>query len=289
MNAFGYIVRRILWQFGIKRSKKRWEIANRELQYLKAAEDLLGKLAWREADQVEELTGEYWQLKHIENHEKALQEEGEKLKAETERLEDKIFEVTDELHEQIDSLTEQRASVASQVDKILIEIEEVREDAAAIRHRFDGMKVKYKVMKDEGRSEADLEVIQEGLRKLRDEFNARKEATVGRNKKIEEIEQGLAKFDDEIHAKRKLVGERTAVLSQKIGENSKRQADVLAKLGAYERERQELQSKMGLYLSANPHLSPGHRRATARHMRLIQQINYFRKSIQYNQRLARGA
>ena len=108
MNATGYIVRRILWQFGIKRAKKRWEVANKELQILKEAEDLLGRVAWREANEIEELTGEFWQLKNIEGQEQQMNEEIEQLRDESEGLEDQIFDITDSVHEEIDAMVEKR-------------------------------------------------------------------------------------------------------------------------------------------------------------------------------------
>lgn len=289
MNAFGYVVRRVLWQFGVKRAKKRWEVANRELQVLKEAEDLLGRVAWRDVDEVEELTGEYWQLKNIEGQEELLNAEIERLRNENEALEDKIFDITDELHGEIDKLVEQRNEVAADVDEFLIEIEDIREEAGEIRHRFDGHKVKYKVLKDNGGDPEELEKIQVVLKDLRGQFNARKEQTIERNRQIEEIEERLLRIDETIHETRQEIGIRTARVSQKIGENSKRLADCMAKVGAYERERGDLQSKIGLFLSANPDSSPGLRKATKKHMDLVGRINYFRKSIQYNQRLAKGA
>ena len=289
MNAFGYVYRRVLWQFGIKRAKKRWEVANRELQVLKEAEDLLGRVAWREADEVEELTGEFWQLRNIEGQELALNEEIDKLREENEDLEDQIFDITEDLHDEIDKLVEQRNEVAEDVDSYLVEIEEIREEAAEIRRRFDGHKVKFKVLKEQNGSEEDLEAIQSTLKTLREQFNERKEMTIQRNAQIEDVEKRLLAVDETIHAKRTDIGKRTAKISQKIGENSKRLADCMAQIGAYERERGELQSKIGLYLSANPEGSPGLRKATERHMDLVGKINYFRKSIQYNQRLAKGA
>ncbi|NCF90568.1 MAG: hypothetical protein GWQ05_06345 [Verrucomicrobiaceae bacterium] len=289
MNAFGYVYRRVLWQFGIKRVKKRWEIANKELQVLKEAEDLLGRVAWREADDVDELTGEFWQLRNIEGQEQELENEIERLTDENEGLEDEIFDLTEDLHEEIDQLVEQRNEVAEDVDQYLLEIEEIREEAAEIRRRFDGHKVKYKVLKEQNGSEEDLENIQGVLKELREQFNERKDLTISRNEQIESVETRLLLVDEAIHAKRTEIGQKTAKISQKIGENSKRLADCMAKLGAYERERSDLQSKIGLYLSANPTGTPGLRKATQKHMDLVGRINYFRKSIQYNQRLAQGA
>lgn len=289
MNAFGYVYRRVLWQFGIKRVKKRWEIANKELQVLKEAEDLLGRVAWREADDVDELTGEFWQLRNIEGQEQELENEIERLTDENEGLEDEIFDLTEDLHEEIDQLVEQRNEVAEDVDQYLLEIEEIREEAAEIRRRFDGHKVKYKVLKEQSGSEEDLENIQGVLKELREQFNERKDLTISRNEQIESVETRLLQVDEAIHAKRTEIGQKTAKISQKIGENSKRLADCMAKLGAYERERSDLQSKIGLYLSANPTGTAGLRKATQKHMDLVGRINYFRKSIQYNQRLAKGA
>ena len=290
MNAVGYVYRRVLWQFGIKRAKRRWEMANRELQILKEAEDLLGRVAWRDADEVEELTGEFWQLKNIEGQEENLRTEIQRLKEQSEDLEDQIFDITDEVHDQIDQLLERRRTVAEEVDHYLLEIEGIREEAAEIRASFDGQKTKYKVLKEQGGGDpAELERIQRNLKDLRDQFNERKQRTIGRNKKIEVVEARILQVDEEIHEKRQEIGQRTSRVSQKIGENSKRMADLMAKLGNIERERRDLQSKIGLFLSAHPTASPGLRKATEKHMDLVGKINYFRKSIQYNQRLARGA
>jgi chromosome segregation ATPase len=289
MNAFGYVFRRVLWQFGIKRAKKRWAVANRELQILKEAEDLLGRVAWRDADEVDELTGEFWQLKNIEGQEEALKDEIERLKEENEELEDKIFDITDEIHELIDNLIEQRNGIAEEVDTYLLEIEEIREEAAEVRRRFDGHKVKYKVLKEQNGDPEQLENIQAVLKDLREQFNERKDLTIGRNKQIEGVEGRLVEVDELIHVKRQEIGQRSSKVSQQIGVNSKKLADLMAKLGAYDRERRELQSKIGLFLSANPGASDGLQKATQNHMDLVGRINYFRKSIQYNQRLAKGA
>ena len=186
-------------------------------------------------------------------------------------------------------MAEKRNHVAEEVDNYLLEIEEIREEASEVRRRFDGHKVKYKVLKEQTDDPDELAEIQATLKELREVFNERKEQTIERNKKIEEVEERLIKIDEQIHVKRQDIGRRTAIVSSKIGENSKRMADLMAKVGGFERERRELQSKIGLYLSANPDGSQGLRKATQRHMDLVGRINYYRKSIQYNQRLAKGA
>ncbi|HUF63188.1 MAG TPA: hypothetical protein VMN36_14015 [Verrucomicrobiales bacterium] len=288
MNAFGYIVRRTFWQLGYKRQKRRWRAANTELQYLKQAEDLLGKIAWKDVEEVEELTGEYWQLKDIEKQQEQLQVRIDELERQNDELEDTYLDISEEIETQVEQIEERRAEVAEEVDALLLEVEDLREEAAQIRRHFDGLKVKYRVLKSEGGDPVQLEEVQERLRELQAQFNERKQLSQDRSLLIEGVEGRLSKIDEELEAKQKEFTERTSGISIQIGEVAKRLADCIARSGALERQKRELQSRVGLYLSANPNGSPALREATRKHADLIGKINYFRKSIQYNQRLAKG-
>ena len=288
MNAFGYIISRVLWQFGLKRQKHRWKVANQELQYLKQAEDLLGKIAWEDIQNVEELTGEFWQLKDIEKQQADLEDRIELLEDEADDLEEEYLDITEDIEVEIEEIEERRAEVAEEVDELLLEVEELREEAAQIRHRFDGLKVKYRVLRNENPEASSLKEIQDELRVLQQDFNLRKQLTIEKNKIIDEVEADLAKIDAEITAKQDHMAKKTSGVSLRIGENSKTLADCIARIGALDRQKRELQSRVGLYLSANPNGSSALKAATRKHLDLVNKINYFRKSIQYNQRLAKG-
>ena len=75
-----------------------------------------------------------------------------------------------------------------------------------------------------------------------------------------------------------------------IGRRSKQIAEISARLGSFESQKNEFSFQIGQYLSSqidNP--DPAVRKVLSRFGPLVGRIRYLKRSIQYNQRLARRA
>jgi uncharacterized coiled-coil DUF342 family protein len=102
------------------------------------------------------------------------------------------------------------------------------------------------------------------------------------------VEAGIADIDARLETKRAEQKKAVAEIVGKIGRGSKQLADYSAKIGSLQTSKNALANRIGRYLSQNIETPDAEVRAVLRkHRALASKISYFRKSIQYQQRLVR--
>ena len=56
MNTFEFVIRRLLRSLGVVNERNHLHIASQQSQYLNEAEDMLGRIAWKDVADVPELS-----------------------------------------------------------------------------------------------------------------------------------------------------------------------------------------------------------------------------------------
>ncbi len=290
MNSFGFFLHRLAWQFGIRRERARWGSVTRETQFLSEAQDLLGRLAWKQTAQLDALTGEFWQLKDLDSQQEKLRQQSEQMLQKIDDLKEKLNGIEDNYEEQIDDLREHKAEVMEVAAKIAAEMEEIREDDAETRGRFGSLKMKLDVLKrQEGVDlSAEIEKTRVALQELKNQHEANKVIIASKEAEVHNVESSVQGVDGQIAQKRSEMKDESGDLVTEIGQLSKSVAETSAKIGTLETAKSELSFKVGVYLSDHADSKdPAIRKALSGFRPLVSKILALRKSISYNQRLAR--
>ena len=292
MNAIGFFIGRFAWQLGLRMERARWNAVTRETQLLAEAQDLLGKLAWPHIDNVERLSGEYWQLSDLQKQQHEFREKSTQLSAENEAAQDRLYVIEDAVEDDVDALRKKKADLMARAMGIMDQVDEIKDRDAETRRRFTSLKGKLEVLKkqSDGDFAAEIDRTRQSLSALKEEHSKDLESIAQLEADVQKLELTVQGIDAEIAGLRDKHKAETADLVQEIGRRSKLIAETSARIGAVESQKNELSFQVGQYLSNqidNP--DPEVRKVLSRYVALINRIRHLRRSIQYNQRLARRA
>ncbi|MDB6070568.1 MAG: hypothetical protein JWL81_1739 [Verrucomicrobiales bacterium] len=292
MNAIGFFIGRFAWQLGLRMERARWNAVTRETQLLAEAQDLLGKLAWPHIDSIERLSGEFWQLSDLQKQQHEFREKSAQLTAENEIAQDRLYVIEDAVEDDVDALRKKKSDLMARAVGIMDEVDEIKDRDAETRRRFTSLKGKLDVLKkqSDGDFSAEIERTRQSLGALKEEHSKDLNAIAQLEADVQKLELTVQGLDAEIAGLRDKHKAATADLVQEIGRRSKLIAETSARIGSVESQKNELSFQVGQYLSNqidNP--EPEVRKVLNRYGALINRIRHLRRSIQYNQRLARRA
>lgn len=287
MNRFQFILRRMVARFGLVAPRHYLRTATEESLMLKEAEVLLGKIAWRELESVEELTNEYWRIRQLDTEQVKLEAKLEEARiAMTKVQEDAdapetIF--TAQLEEVQARLENERNNLATKLKSLQSIIQETEQ----VRKKFNGLKLKLTVLKCEDTSETELAKVRADLQSTkqtyadlaRDVENLRGEIALQEEKVngIETEEDGL----------RSRLSHRERNLTRNISDVSRRLIENNARMGVLESEKAELFTTIGRTLrSGAMGESEAYRNVLQKFHPIITRARNLAKSIEFNRRLA---
>lgn len=294
MNAFGFFFRRLAQQVGFRRERQRWGAVNRETQILSEAEDLLGRLAWRDVKDIEELSGEYWQILDIHEQQEKLREETREADARCEDLKSQFNERKWAHEDSVEEMKQRKAQATERALELMREIEQIRQWKEETKRKFVNLKTKVKVMqRHEGESgdiSDDLQRTESQMDRLKDEFAKDLAEIQRKTDEVEACEREVEDLEEKIQHGKKHFKESNAGLQTEVGRLSKKVAELSARIGALENTKSEYFARVGHYLSNNlQSRDPLIRDVLRKHRPLVSRIAYFRRSIAFNQQLARRA
>lgn len=281
---------RIAWQFGIRRERLRWTAVTRETQQLAETQDMLGRLAWPSMESVEHMSGEYWQLRDFHDQQDDLRATSENLTRENETEQEKLFIIEDEMEDKIEVLRLKKQKLTARAAEMNDDVDGIKRNDTETRRRFTTLKSKLDVLKKqtgEGYGE-EIEKTRATLSQLKEDHNRDSAEIAALEVEMKEVEKGALAVDEEILALRNRVKEDTQELVSGIGRRAKQIAEISAKIGSLETQKNELAFRMGQFLSSHIDENPESLRPILRRFGpLVDRVRYLRRSIKYNQRLAR--
>lgn len=282
-------MRRLAWQFGIKQEKHRWSAVTRETQLLAEAQDLLGKLAWPLCDEIEDLSGEYWQILDLDRRQQDMRDLSEQLTNENDAGQEKLYEIEDRYELQVQSILSRKKDLMEKAVAIMNEVEEIKERDSDTRRKFGSLKAKLEVLKrQDGDFGSEIEKTRQTLVKLKEAHTRDLAEIAARESEVEKLEQAVQIIDDEVTARRAQLKAETTDLVSQIGRRSKQIAELSAAIGSTDTQKGDLTFQLGHYLSsAFDSQDPGVMKALQPYRPIVAKIKSLRTSIQYNTRLAR--
>ncbi|MES2705373.1 MAG: hypothetical protein V4726_02105 [Verrucomicrobiota bacterium] len=290
MNAFGFFIARIAWQVGVRRERFRWNAVTRETQMLAETQDMLGRLAWPSMGSVEMMSGEYWQLRDFHDQQDELRATSERLTRENEEEQERLYLLEDAVEDEIDVLRKRKQTMMAKATGINEEVESIKIHDAETRRRFGSLKSKLDVLKKQSGEgyEPEIERTRTVLAELKDVHSRDLEQITRLENEMKSVEEEALAVDGEIYDCRARFKADTAELVAEIGRRSKQIAEISAKIGSLETHKNELAFQMGQFLSSHIDENPEALRPIMKRFGpLVDRIQYLRRSIHFNQRLAR--
>lgn len=282
-------MRRLLWQFGIKQERHRWSAVTRETQLLAEAQDLLGKLAWPHCDQIEDLSGEYWQILDLDKRQSQMRDESERMTSDNEAAQERLYEIEDRYDHQVQSILNRKRELMEKAVEVMNEVEVIKDRDGDTRRKFGSLKAKLEVLKrQDGDFEQEIAKTRQALVNLKESHAKDLAEITARETEVEKLENAVQRIDEEVASRREALKAETQELVTEIGKRSKYIAELSAKIGSIDTQKGELTFLVGQYLSnAVDSREPGVHKALGPYRAIVSKIKSLRASIQYNQRLAR--
>ncbi|MFM7181925.1 MAG: hypothetical protein ACKO2G_10740 [Verrucomicrobiales bacterium] len=287
MKGLEYFARKIAARLGVVAPRLYLRNATEESILLKEAETLIGKMAWRELEHVEELTNEYWRIRQLDAEQTKLEQELEAATEELKRAQEAAAEPETQFGTQlnrVDALLELERERLTEKLKVT---QELIHAAEMVRKKFNGLKLKLSVLKGEDADEQTLEGVRQDLQETKNKYgdmareveNLRGEARLN-ERKIKAIELEM----DNLRGRISL---RERNLTREVSDAGRRLMEINSRLAILESEKSEIFCVIGRLLRVGHEAGSGaYREVIERFSPIIQQAKILGKSIEFNRRLA---
>jgi len=287
MTPARYIICRVAQAFGYTRKNIRLGEAAAEMHLLKEAESHLGKAVWREVEDIEELSTEYWNLRKLIKERDRV---AHKLEVSQERLAVAHEERSGLLgisNEPFPDLTGERQKVLQTLENLTRDRDLIVVKARDIRRIYDGLKTKEEVLTAEGNKTAEeLGMISKRLSELKQDFSALKAERYAVAEKIAEGDAKIDGIDAEIQRLKKERRAKASEAFQHIGDSNQEISTLRAELGVFDTQMRQLYSEIGRHVSRNASENPACKNATVKHHGLVDVMAALRKSVLLNHKLS---
>ncbi len=293
MNLIGFQLSRAARFFGFASQRRRHACMLRETQFLNEAVDLLGRSAWQDAGEIEDLAAEFWQIKNAEREQRELRQRVAAIEEEVATLDGQRAQIEAGASKELDVLHQRKSAKLEESAISRQKIVERKEELDKVKRRYAGMRFKLQATTGPGAAEPASEQgaadIEDAMSSLRAQFSTLEGEIAKTEADLGVLDAEVSAINSDIDArKEKLKLELTDVVT-KIGRNSKTLAEISAKTGALQNSKSVLANRIGRYLSQNIDSKAADVRSVLRkHRTLSSKILHYRRSIGYQQRLVRG-
>ena len=222
MNRFDYATRSIAARFGVVAPRHYLRNATEETILLKEAEVLVGKMAWRDLEAVDELTAEYWRLRQLDAEERKLQELLETSRAEHERVQDLATKPETVFSAKLDEV---QARLEAEREVLTVRLQALQDEikeAERLRKRFNGLKLKLTVLKAENAPPDQLESVRADLQDVKGQYGQISRQVENLREEIRLLEDKVRAVESEEQNVRAQVSHHERVLTREVSDISRR-------------------------------------------------------------------
>lgn len=287
MTRSRYYVALALQSFGLYRKQKRMMDAASELHLLQDGEEILGALCWQNVENIEDLSLEYWQLRKLNRRCDELMakiKDAEELldRSHSERTEmnDLSLSGQPELLDELAKLERTKETLTGERNDIIVE-------ATAVKRRYEGLKMKVAVLKEEEKTESTGYLdSKKKLELLRKNFDKLKERRLVVAESLEAHEQELEAHKKRISSSKE--GSQGILMEtySLIGRANRDLTKLRAELASENEESSKLHRAIGRYLCGNHSTNSECQQASKEYRQLVVQLILVRESVNLNQKLA---
>ena len=285
MTRARYYFAALLKSFGLARNTKRLTDIAFEMHLLQDGEEILGAACWSAAEEIEELSMEYWTIRRLEREQATIQSKVEAAEETLVSANQKRINFVDDTADEGESLVKQREKVFEEIEDLNSQREDVISGAQMIRRKYDALKMKANVLMEEGNGSGEkITECRNALEELKKAFAESKKQTAELDSQITSKEAELTTLQNQIDEMRKgskgKAQENFGLISQANKDITKYQAE----LGLLQEDHSQLCRDIGRFLSLNDS-RPDCRQACQSKKLLLAQLRLIRRSIQWNRKL----
>ena len=287
MNRLEYLARKAAARLGLVAPRHYLRNATEESILLKEAETLIGKLAWKELEHVDELTNEYWRIRQLDAEQKKLQDELEVATAEQQKIPEAVNEPETELSPQLDKIGGRLEFERDKLAERLKAMQDLILKAEVVRKKFNGLKLKLSVLKGENSDEQTLEGVRQDLQETKNNYGEVAREVENIRSEVRLAERKIRGIESEMENLRARISLRERTLTRDVSNASRRAMEINSRLGIIAGEQDELFSTIGRLLRLGRETeSEAYRDVLERFSPIIQQARNLSTSIDFNRRLA---
>jgi len=286
MTRSRYTIAAFLQAFGISRTNKRLADAAFEMHLMQDGEELLGAYCWSKTEEIEEVSMEYWNLRSLSKKEDRLLNNLKKAEETLSEAQANRAEVLDRSKGAGEELLLQREEIFLKIEELSAEREEIISEAQFIKRKYSALKMKTKVLQDEG--DAPVEKINScraDLAALKNDFSVSKQELDEIETRIETQEEALENLQREI--KIATTGNKGASTESftLISKANKDISNFRSELGLINEEQAKIFREIGRFLNLNARRSDC-RNACKGYRGLLEQTRLLYNSIRLNRKLS---
>lgn len=286
MTRSRYYLALVLQSFGYYRKQKRMMDSASELYLLQEGEEILGSLCWDKVENIDDISLEYWQLRKLFRRCVEIEakiSDAEKLldKSHSERTELSNLSLNGQ-----PELLDELADLERAKEKLIEERNNIISEATTVKRRYEGLKTKMVVLKEEGNTESQSFLDSRAqLGELKKTFGALKESRFEVAAKIEAHENELQALKNRISNKKEGALEVALETYSLIGRANRDLTKYRSELALENEEAKKLQRVIGRFLCVHQAV-PSCQEAIKDQRQLVAQLTLLRESVNYNQILA---
>lgn len=287
MTSYRYLLCRFGLVFGYARKNVRMGDAASEMHLLKEAEAHLGEAVWKNVEDIEALSVEYWNLrKLIKERDRVAKDlaicQSDLAAAHAERA--NLLGTSTEPYQ---DLLDERKQVLDELEQLARERDTIVARAREIRRSYDGIKTKQEVLEKEGNHSSEiLEKTTARLAQLKKEFSGLKGEREAVAEKIAQGDARIDTIDAEILLRKKERRGAASEAFQHIGDANQEMSTLRAEVGLLNTQMRQLYSEIGRHVSRHASHDAECGRATKEHRGMVEVMQALRNSIQMNHKLA---
>ncbi|MGJ8632789.1 MAG: hypothetical protein ACSHX7_02635 [Luteolibacter sp.] len=247
----------------------------------------LGQSIWRDAENIEEISVEYWSLRKLAKELDTINKELDECQGYLTNAHEERAGLLSANADAFQDLLEERKMILAEMDEASKHRDGVISKAREIRRTYEGLKTKLEVLTKEGdHTDNELEKISSKMKSLKQTFSELKKERTEIGEKVEAGNTRIDAIEDKIESRKKDRRGKASEAFQDIGGANKRMSALGSEAGVLNTKMRSLYSEIGRYVSLQSHANPECERITKPFHGMVEVMHALRRSIQYNHRLS---
>lgn len=284
------MIARFAQAFGYLRKNQRMGDAATEMHLLREAEAHLGFAVWKNVEEIDELSVEYWNLRKFVKEKQEISAKLEDCQERLNKAHEERASMLNSVPEVHQELLDERHAILSDLENLARQRDEIVAEAREIRRSYDGTKMKLEVLGKEsagaGADQNEVANIKKKLVQLKARFAELKQLRIEIGEKIEAGDAKVDEVDSRLNDKKKDRRVSASEAFHLIGENNKEMSTLRAESALLDTQMRQLYAEIGRYVSRHASHHQGCAKATASEKGLVAVMQALRRSIALNHRLA---
>jgi len=287
MTSTTYLICRLGILFGYNRKNLRMGDAAGEMHLLKEAEAHLGEAVWKNVENIDAVSVEYWNLRKLIKERDRVAKELDLCQAALANAHAERSSLLGVSNEPFQDLIDERKRVLDELEGLARERDSVVARAREIRRSYEGIKTKQEVLEKEGNNSPEvLEKTSATLVRLKKDFAGLKGERELVADKIAKGDSRIDAIDADMLIRKKERREKASEAFQHIGEANQEMSTLRAEVGLLNTQMRQLHSEIGRHVSRHTANDPECAKATGEYHGMVEVMRALRNSIRMNHKLA---